>query len=370
MRKEVSWLAAFILGGVGVLVLLPIVRRSPDFPLHGHICRDAQVSANGQIFIVGHLNTDTDSIASAIAFQEYCEQLLSSSAHFVAVAASDLNQEIKFVLKTVSKPAPVALSRLSLTSADRFFLVDHNQQTQLNDKVKQSKVVGIVDHHALRGSTVVTELPIPVIIRPWGSASTIIAHLFHTSGLTPSPTTASLLLSGILSDTLHLKSPTSTPVDLEMIHFLAPLSTIDDTQRHFHDMMRAKSAIAPGTTARSLATKDFKQYSVNTAIGTVRIGFAVIETGDPSSLARFSWEGVLGGIKTSNNLDYMFLAVVDVVSLRSTMYVPGEKERVLALRAYHGAKQLSYGIDLGERVSRKKQFIPPLQASLAHHSDL
>lgn len=58
----------------------------------------------------------------------------------------------------------------------RVCLVDFQQTTQLNPAIKQSQIVGIIDHHALQSSTIVTSKPIFVDIRAWGSMSSIVAH--------------------------------------------------------------------------------------------------------------------------------------------------------------------------------------------------
>jgi len=65
--------------------------------------------------------------------------------------------------------------------------------------------VGVIDHHALQNSTIVTDMPIYIDIRPWGSMSTIIAHTFSTLNRRPKKSTAGMLLSAILSDTLNLQ---------------------------------------------------------------------------------------------------------------------------------------------------------------------
>ena len=54
--------------------------------------------------------------------------------------------------------------------------VDHQQTSQLNPAIPTKRIVGVIDHHALQSETIVTEMPIFIDIRPWGSMSTIITH--------------------------------------------------------------------------------------------------------------------------------------------------------------------------------------------------
>lgn len=65
-------------------------------------------------------------------------------------------------------------------------------------------------HHALQSKTIVTDKPIYIDIRPWGSMSTIIAHTFLTHSRRPPIKVAGMLLCAILSDTLNLQGPTTT----------------------------------------------------------------------------------------------------------------------------------------------------------------
>lgn len=79
------------------------------------------------------------------------------------------------------------------------------------------RIVGVIDHHALQNATIVTDKPIYIDIRPWGSMSTIIAHYFLVHNERPSRKTAGMLLCAILSDTLNLMGPTTTEWDALMV---------------------------------------------------------------------------------------------------------------------------------------------------------
>ncbi len=63
--------------------------------------------------------------------------------------------------------------------------------------------------------------------------------------------------------------------------------------------------------------------------------------------------------KREKNLQCLFLAVVNIVKLRSQLLLCGPTEKALATAAF-GGKISDDGItmDLGKRVSRKKDFIP------------
>merc|ERR1711892_1068560 len=104
-----------------------------------------------------------------------------------AAIASKINSETEFALKewgaTLPSPIEVILSQNPNTDV---CLVDHQQTSQMNPCIPHDNVVGVIDHHALQSKTIVTDKPIFVDIRPWGSMSTIIAHTFLTHRRRPS----------------------------------------------------------------------------------------------------------------------------------------------------------------------------------------
>jgi hypothetical protein len=64
-------------------------------------------------------------------------------------------------------------------------------------------------------------------------------------------------------------------------------------------------------------------------------------------------------------LDFAFLAVVDVSCLRSTLLLCGRAEEALAAAALtDSSADMSGKLDLGPRVSRKKDFLPPISAAI------
>ena len=166
----------------------------------------------GAIFC-GHLVTDLDSIAGSIG-----------AAHLyggVPARASDVNTETQFALDEWGAKLPPPVEDLLKTEPDRnVCLVDFQQQSQLNKAIPMGNIVGIIDHHALQSNTVVTEKPIFVDIRPWGCMSSIIAHNYAVQERFLPKNIAGMLLSAVLSDTLNLKSPTTTAWDERIVAML------------------------------------------------------------------------------------------------------------------------------------------------------
>lgn len=99
----------------------------------------------------------------------------------IAARASEVNTETAFALKLwgVSVPPPIE-SVLTQHPSAGVCLVDHQQTSQLNKAIDVTRIVGVIDHHALQNATIVTDMPIYIDIRPWGSMSSIITHVFLT----------------------------------------------------------------------------------------------------------------------------------------------------------------------------------------------
>ena len=115
---------------------------------------------------VGHLVTDLDSVAGAIG--------AAALYGGTAALASKVNSETQFALDYwgIEKPRPIEDIFKERPNAD-VCLVDHQQTSQMNPSIKSDQVVGVIDHHALQSKTIVTDKPIYIDIRPWGSMSTM-----------------------------------------------------------------------------------------------------------------------------------------------------------------------------------------------------
>lgn len=322
------------------------------------------VIPSGTVY-VGHKIPDTDAICSAIAAAELFNG--------VPARAGNLNSETDFVLKKFAVGVPKLYSDLAQRSADAgspiesVCLMDHNQMSQVPDGVDLAKVIGVIDHHAFQNATICTKFPIYVDIRPWGSASTIVAHAFIQHRHALSKSSAALLLAGIISDTLSLSSPTTTEYDRMMVTFLAYAAGIDDVETLAKEMFQAKSRELESLTAYALVRGDLKKFDTrNTAEGSggaLRMAIGVVECTDPSVVLRRREEIVheLQALKLEDEVDMAFLIVVDIVKLYSEVIPPDADELDLACQAFEAEVTAEKTLKLQKgRVSRKLDFMPSL----------
>jgi hypothetical protein len=115
---------------------------------------------------VGHVVTDLDSVAGAIG--------AAALYGGTPALASKVNSETQFALDKWEVELPRTIEELlkEEPNAD-VCLVDHQQTSQMNPIISSDQIVGVIDHHALQSKTIVTDKPIYIDIRPWGSMSTM-----------------------------------------------------------------------------------------------------------------------------------------------------------------------------------------------------
>jgi manganese-dependent inorganic pyrophosphatase len=304
----------------------------------------------------GHLVTDLDSIAGALGAAELYGG--------IPARASEVNSETRFALDywQVKEPEPIEEILVSHPHAG-VCLVDHQQTSQLNKSIPLERIVGVIDHHALQNSTIVSDMPIYIDIRPWGSMSTIITHSFMMYQRRPSKPIAGMLLCAILSDTLNLQGPTTTEWDRLMVTVLTDIAGVEDITLLATEQFKAKSRELGTLGAHVLVTGDQKVFTFKTDTFTGSVGFAVIETTDDAVIldrAEELRESMIAD-KETKGLSMLYLAVVNIVSLRSRLLLISDDEARLATAAFPKAEMENFfTMDLGGLVSRKKDFVPAI----------
>lgn len=306
---------------------------------------------------IGHQQCDTDSLVSAIA----AASLYKGRA---ARCEQDLNRETQFVLHKFGIPIPPMTSD-QLFQGDpnvKWGLVDHADQGLVPGGVNKSAIVMVIDHHWLSDNNVVVDEPIFVDMRPWGSCSTIVAFKFFEEQRHVPTHLAGLLMAAILSDTMNLRSTTTKQEDRDAVAHLKIHSGINDTDSLAMEMFEAKSNVQ-GLTIDQILASDFKNFVLPD--GT-KLGFGNGNTVRPEYYTSRATEfcDAITRCKASKQLDLVFLAVTDMMKMESLLFTCGDKEKEVATKAYGGAAVPNQPMlmNVGQRVSRKNDFLPPLTA--------
>ena len=240
--------------------------------------------------------------------------------------------------------------------ATRLVLVDHNELAQAVPGAGEVAITEIIDHHRL-GAPATTQ-PILFINEPVGSTCTIVADLFRRRGLRPSIDLAGLMMAGLISDTLLLQSPTSTPKDAEVLAWLE--THADITGRALADLIFSSGALILTSPAAKVVRSDFKIYEEESA----RFAVSQVEELGFDNFWQHARDlsAALAELRAEEKLTFAVLLVTDINTQNSLMLVKGD-EGVIRHISYAHVEQNEI-FDLPGIVSRKKQLIPYLSGIL------
>ncbi len=246
----------------------------------------------------------------------------------------------------------------------RLILVDHNEPAQALGALEEADLVEVLDHHRLGNSP--TNLPIPFTVDPVGSTSTLVSERIMAAGLQPPAPIAALLLAGLLSDTLILRSPTTTARDRHAADRLAkwgllpPVAPFENFQAYGEAVLAAGAGLAVRSMEAILNT-DLKLYEG----GDMTFGIAQVEVPNLHELDGRLGEINLGlaALAEARGLGLAVLMVTDVVRGTSRLVLAGKQAPVLDELPYH---RLPDGtLDAPDVVSRKKQLLPAILGLVA-----
>ena len=230
--------------------------------------------------------------------------------------------------------------------------VDHNSYEQSAIGLEDANILEIIDHHNI--GTIGTNMPISFRNMPVGSTNTIIYKLYKENRVTIPKAMAGLMLSGILSDTLILTSPTTTNIDKEAVIELSKIAKVD-YKVYGNKMIKAGSSLE-GMTKEQILYKDYKNYTIDNS----KVGLGQIITTDIDEVLNEKEEYIklLNTVSESNNYLFVCLFVTNV--LENGTYVLFSDRAKETLESAFGIKNIKQGEFLKGIVSRKKQILPVL----------
>lgn len=299
-----------------------------------------------KIYIIGHKQPDTDSICAPIAYAQYLKQ---KGKNAVAVKSGEINPETKYVLDYFETEVPETLTDATKKT---IILLDHNEKTQSLDNIDKAEIIEVIDHHKIDFQCT---SPIYFHNEPIGSTSTIIAKkYFDDKDVNLNKKTAGLLLSGILSDTIIFKSPTSTNEDKEIAEKLAGIAEIKNIQDFGIEIKKSKASLK-GLTSEQIILSDFKIFE----FGKIRIGGGQVEVIGMDEVNEKKQELLekLKEIAQKENYDLVMLIATDIIK-QDSLLLFFEKDNYIE-KAFN-KKPENNTLYLKGVMSRKKQIIPPL----------
>ncbi len=165
---------------------------------------------------------------------------------------------------------------------------------------------------------------------------------------------ASLLLCGVLADTLILRSVTTTDIDIEMANYLANIADLD-IQTLGDEIMNASSILLKKS-ADEIVSVDRKEYSraeLNISVSQIEVAMLGAILGRKDELFKS-----LDKLREKHNYFAAFLLITDINSLSSVLFISSDDDNITKYLTY---PEISDNVFKLESVlSRKKQLIPIL----------
>ena len=303
-----------------------------------------------KVLVFGHKSPDTDSICSTLAMANLQTKLRGEEV--IPCRLGELNEETKYALKYFDVEAPKFIEKVE--EGQNVILVDHNEFSQSVDGIENAKIIAVVDHHRINNFQ--TSEPLLYYAQPVGCTATILLELFKVNNIEIEPKIAGLMLSEIISDTLLLKSPTTTDKDKKAVEELAKIANVD-ISKYGLDMLKAGTDLDKYTEdelirldAKCIEKEEIKY--VIAQVNTVSI---------PDVLKRKAKiEEEMNKEILAKGLSLFVFVITDIVNSNSEAIVLGDRTELISK---------SYEIDndiavMPGVVSRKKQILPLIEKNM------
>ena len=238
----------------------------------------------------------------------------------------------------------------------KVILVDHQEFEQSAPGIEEAEIIEIVDHHKI--SNISTKLPINFRNMAVGSSNTIIHELYKESGVKIPDDMAGLMISGILSDTLILQSPTTTDKDREVVEELAKQLKLD-YKEYAIEMFKAGTSLK-GKSKEEVITTDLKTFTNN----DTKFAVAQIFTLDVDSINNEIDEYLseLERINEGLGCEFTMMCITDVI--KNGSYVIYTEKAKDILESGYGVSPFEQMTYIDGLASRKKQVVPVILSEL------
>ncbi len=304
-----------------------------------------------EVLIFGHKNPDTDSICSSMA-QETLNEKTGWKAK--AVRLGKINKETQFVLDYIKEEAPKLIEKVE--EGQEVILVDHNEFSQSIEGIEKATIRMVIDHHKIANFE--TSEPLYYTAKPYGCTATILYEEFKKFNCKIEKREAILMASAIISDTLLLKSPTTTRFDKEALEQLAIIADININEYGL-EMLKAGTDL-DDFSAEELINIDSKVFEKD---GT-KFEIAQVNTVSIEDVLKRENElkAVINQTIEEKGLSLFVLAITDILNSNSEVIALGEKTEVIKVafgKELENDKAFLEGV-----VSRKKQILPNIDKNI------
>lgn len=241
----------------------------------------------------------------------------------------------------------------------RLILVDHNEYSQSVEGIEEAEVLEVIDHHKI-GDLSTTK---PILFRNEiiGSTASIITKFYNEYRVEIPQNIAALLLGALISDTLNLKSPTTTKQDLDIAKQLSEVSGLD-IEDFAKDIFEVTSSLKKKS-YKEIITQDIKKFTISGQHVMVS-QVVVYEFSEVRKLVDDFNKGMNQFVK-ENYLDLLVVVFTSVSDNGSIILGAGTLEGAVR-EAFPNNEGEKFSI-LSDVVSRKNQIIPRLSVAIEQH---
>lgn len=245
----------------------------------------------------------------------------------------------------------IKLSDLRNFKPKKVILVDHNELSQSIFGLEEADILEIIDHHKL--GILGTTKPISFRNMIVGSTCTIVYELFKENKIKIPEHIASLLMAGIISDTLMLKSATTTNEDKEAIKCLSKINNLDPTELAI-SMFKAGD-VAKSKSIKEIVYMDYKTYNLDKK--TIAISQITTLNAKTIIKQKNSYISFLNKEAKKEKIDIIVFIITDIFKNGSYILFNDSAKNILAMAF---SKNLEQGMFLENIMSRKKQVLPAI----------
>lgn len=303
-----------------------------------------------KIIVFGHKSPDTDSICSSLVMADLQTKIRGEEV--IPCRLGELNEETKYALKHFDIEAPKYIENVE--EGQRVILVDHNEFSQSVNGIENAKIDTVVDHHRINNFE--TSEPLFYYAQPVGCTSTLLFELYRLNSVEIEPQIAGLMLSAIISDTLLLKSPTTTEKDKKALAELAKIADVD-VEKYGLEMLKAGTNLDKYT-EDELINLDAKKIEKE----DIRYVIAQVNTVSiPDVLKRKAKiEQEINKEILAKGLSLFVFVITDIVNSNSEAIVLGDRTDVIS-KTYEIKDNIAV---MPGVVSRKKQVLPLVEKNM------
>lgn len=305
-----------------------------------------------KVFIFGHKSPDTDSICASLVSERLDKRNGWNTTE--AKRLGKLNKETQYVLNYLNIEEPEMLDKVE--EGQQVILVDHNEFNQSLEGIENAKILSVIDHHRIANFE--TSEPLYYTAKPYGSTCTILFEQYKMQGHEINKEEAILMASAIISDTLLLKSPTTTEYDKKALKELEEIAQID-INKYGLEMLKAGTDLGDFSAAE-LVNLDAKnldkdgQKFVIAQVNTVSIEDVLKRQEELEEAMKSEIE--------KKGLQLFVLAITDILNSNSEIISIGN--RVDAVEKAFDIKLENNRVFLEGVVSRKKQLLPNIDKNI------